>query len=83
MVAYTCREEHCDECGGSGVRMGCTREIECFDCGGQGTWDATCADCSEAKALNEDGVCEECSARDALLGLTVTQLTGGWFRSAA
>jgi DnaJ-class molecular chaperone len=30
---------NCPECGGSGVRMGCTREIECFDCGGEGQWE--------------------------------------------
>jgi DnaJ-class molecular chaperone len=30
---------NCPECGGSGVRMGCTRELECFDCGGEGQWE--------------------------------------------
>jgi DnaJ-class molecular chaperone len=34
----TTRIVNCPECGGSGVRMGCAREIECFDCGGEGQW---------------------------------------------
>lgn len=83
LVAYEIREEHCPECGGSGARMGCTREIECFDCSGQGSWEATCADCSEVKPLNIDGVCESCAAEDAILDLTVTQLTGGRWGVAA
>jgi hypothetical protein len=35
----TTRIVNCAECGGSGVRMGCTREIECFGCGGEGQWE--------------------------------------------
>lgn len=38
--------------------------------------------CSTCDSLIVNGECPEC-ARDAILDLTVTQLTGGWFRSAA
>ena len=55
------RTVNCDECGGSGMRMGCAREIECFDCSGEGSWDGACAECHEPKPLNNDGLCDECS----------------------
>ena len=29
----------CSECGGSGMRWGCTREITCPECDGEGQWE--------------------------------------------
>jgi DnaJ-class molecular chaperone len=29
----------CPECGGSGMRAGCSGDLECFDCGGEGSWE--------------------------------------------
>lgn len=60
--AYELRFTDCPECGGSGMRMGCTREIECFDCNGEGEFEAACADCFTVQPLNDDGVCEDCIA---------------------
>jgi RecJ-like exonuclease len=60
------RFEDCPECNGTGRRCSdyYDRGSDCVDCDGSGVWTAACADCGEARDLNDDGVCRECAALD-------------------